>query len=99
MLRAPCLLGEDILKRVRLAFPLCLVCAWLTGSGLLLSCKQSEGETCQVDGDCGSDLVCCKTPSAARGACYGKADARCGEAAAAPLPDASTGEGDQSDGG
>ncbi|WP_236519448.1 hypothetical protein [Sandaracinus amylolyticus] len=39
----------------------------LTASG----CGQTQGETCQLDGDCESGLICCKTTSAesVRGTC------------------------------
>jgi hypothetical protein len=34
-----------------------VVCAWL---GALAGCSQGKGETCQVDGDCESGLICCR---------------------------------------
>jgi hypothetical protein len=82
--------------------------AWVVGMWLVVgagssSCSQSEGETCQETGDCGAGLVCCRTPSAVRGACYASSDTRCGESAAPRETDAATDANmstdDQSDGG
>lgn len=57
---------EVCLKRAREA------CVW---TGLLIalsasSCKQTEGDTCQIDSDCEGSLVCCIVPNTtARGSC------------------------------
>ena len=42
------------MKRLAIAFTLLA----LAVGGLLASCKQGEGERCQVDDDCESPLVC-----------------------------------------
>jgi hypothetical protein len=41
-------------RRLAIAFALCAAAA----VGLIASCKQGEGERCQVDDDCESPLVC-----------------------------------------
>jgi hypothetical protein len=72
--------------------------AWVVGVSLfvggLAACTQSEGETCQVNEDCSSGLVCCRTVSAARGSCYTQTDTRCGAASTPPVTDASTDDSD-----
>ncbi len=35
----------------------------------LLACTQAEGDTCQVNSDCGDGLVCSRESRADRGAC------------------------------
>ena len=42
------------MKRLAIAF----VLTALVAGGLIASCKQSEGERCQVDDDCEDPLVC-----------------------------------------
>jgi hypothetical protein len=36
--------------------------ALLLGPLLLISCKQGEGDRCQIDGDCSGGLECCYDP-------------------------------------
>ena len=42
------------MKRLAIAFAL----SALAAVGIIASCKQSEGERCQVDADCEDGLVC-----------------------------------------
>jgi hypothetical protein len=65
---------------------------------LLGACDQDENETCQVDSDCASGLVCCPGGSGDRGycsdevACEGVAEVDSGSSM--PLPDDDAGGGD-----
>jgi hypothetical protein len=66
MLRAavePALGG--ILKRVRMSRVVTLCLA----SFATFACSQGEGETCQVNRDCSTGLLCCREGSAVRGVC------------------------------
>jgi hypothetical protein len=85
---------EDRLKRVRMAW---VVSVWLGSFGVLAGCTQGRGETCQVDRDCSSGLICCRVamvdasmdmaPSmTVRGSCYAKDDKACGLAGQVNTP-------------
>jgi len=51
------------LRRLSIRFSLLLLFAPLA------RCLKDEGETCQLDGDCSSGLVCSIAPNTARGTC------------------------------
>jgi hypothetical protein len=54
--------------------------AWVVGmclaaSGVIAGCSQSTGETCQVNADCESGLICCRpNPEVPRGTCQKTCD-------------------------
>jgi hypothetical protein len=78
---------EDALTRARITslFLLSLATVSLSFVG---ACSRSEGDSCEIDGDCDDGLVCCKATTAARGTCAASQSA-CG----ATTPDSSEDDG------
>jgi hypothetical protein len=72
------------LKRVRMTW---VVGVWLAVVSTLVACTQGEGQTCQVDPDCSSGLVCLRCPGSARGACHVKTEIACGNKDAGSTPE------------
>jgi hypothetical protein len=76
------------LKRVRMTW---VVGVWLAVASSLVACMQDEGQTCQVNQDCASGLVCLRCPGSARGACHVQTDVACGSNDAGSKPDEDAG--------
>jgi hypothetical protein len=77
----------------------------LCALGLLASCSQSSGDTCQINSDCSSGLICCKGETD-RGVCDTASSCNSGAlsdgGSDAATPDAalmSTDDSGESDGG
>jgi hypothetical protein len=94
--------------RSSLKSPLVAVIAGLAcmlGLLSLVGCSQSEGDECQLDSDCSSDLVCDRAKGAVRGACRNPntlnaaSDAGKADAAEPPLPEEDSGAPAGEDGG
>jgi hypothetical protein len=64
-----------------------VVGVWLALASTLVACMQDEGQTCQVDPDCSSGLVCFRCPGSARGTCQVKTDMACGNNDAGSNPE------------
>jgi hypothetical protein len=75
------------LKRVRKTW---VVGVWLAVVSSLVACMQGDGQTCQVNADCESGLVCLRCPGSARGTCHVQTEIACGanDAGAKPGEDA-----------
>jgi hypothetical protein len=82
------------LKRVRMTW---VVGVWLAVASTLVACMQDEGQTCQVNPDCSSGLVCLRCPGSARGVCHVKTDVACGSNDAGSTPDDDAGKASAAD--
>lgn len=74
-------------------------------STVLCACSQDENGPCQVDGDCGSNLICLRAPRSERGTCQNPktldqdASTASGDGGEGPLPDAGTEDAGSEDAG
>ena len=88
-------MGTPVIFTPRMRFRLTAFLGSLLLAGWLASCKQGEGEVCQIDDDCETGLECnagtmrCQSPGADRADASPRADAGAPDAGVdAGVPDA-----------